>query len=402
MTRQIIIVGAGPVGLVTALRLAQFGIPSVILEQSHEMPAELRASTFHPPTLDMLDTLGVTEKIKALGVVTPSWQVLHLESGERAEFPLSVIADETNHPYRLQCEQNKLVEVLFDQVRRSDGIDLYLGAEVLSAEQDDDGVTAVARVGGEQRSFAGAYLVGADGAHSVVRRSIGLPLEGETYPSLTILVTTPFPFEDHIPLLCGANYVWGPVDSFSMFRLRDEWRCTFYPRPGQSEDIQIENTEIQERLRGVVDAADSFPIGERRGYRIHQRIVPAYRAGRIVLAGDAAHLNAPTGGMGMNGGIHDAFNLTEKLRRVWKGESDRLLDVYSDERRPVALDEIIKQAHRNRTRMQERDPSRQMAALRDLQAIASDETRLRDYVRKASMVDGLKKSNMKTLANQAV
>jgi 3-(3-hydroxy-phenyl)propionate hydroxylase len=391
---QVIIVGAGPVGLVSALRLATFGIRSVVLEQSVDLPTALRATTFHPPTLDMLEALGVDKDLEKLGVVTPSWQVLHLETGERAKFDISVIADCTRHPYRLQVEQEKLGRILFDIAGSTNMVDLRLGTEVTSVSQDSDGVTVTARCGDTVASFTGSYLIGADGAHSIVRKSLDLPMEGATYPSLTILVTTPFRFEDHLPRLLGANYIWGAADSFSMFRLRDEWRCTFYPRPGQSEEIAVTDEAVQERLHGIFNQAAQFEVRERRAYRIHQRIVPKYRVGRIVLAGDAAHLNAPTGGMGMNGGIHDAFNLTEKIRRIFNGESADLLDVYSEERQPVALAEIINQSHQNRTRMQEKDPQLQMKSLRELQAITKDPQRLRNFVLKASMIEGLRKSNM--------
>ncbi len=378
----------------TALRLAAFGIRSTVLEKSREVPRDLRATTFHPPTLDMLEDLGVLGEIEPLGVVTPSWQVFHLQTGRRVEFRMSVIADATRHPYRLQCEQYKLAKVLFERAGASKLIDLRLGVEVTGVGQD--GQSAWAQHGAERVS--GAYLVGADGAHSVVRTGVGLALEGETYPSLTILVTTPFEFERHIPALLGANYIWGPIDSFSMFRLREEWRCTFYPRPGQDEDIALTDPAIQERMRGIVDRPEPFAINERRGYRIHQRIVPKYRVGRVVLAGDAAHLNAPTGGMGMNGGIHDAVNLSDKLRRIWEGKSagdpDALLDAYSNERQPVAKEEIIQQAHQNRTRMQQTDIARQLKSLEELQAIAGDPARLRQFVLRASMIEGLRRSNM--------
>jgi 2-polyprenyl-6-methoxyphenol hydroxylase-like FAD-dependent oxidoreductase len=392
----IVIVGAGPVGLVSALRLAAAGIPSVVLEKSVDIPRDLRATTFHPPTLDMIEDLGlgILEEIEALGIVTPSWQVLHLATGRRVEFPLSVVGDVTRHPYRLQCEQYKLVKALFERAQASPLIDVRLGAEVVAVEQDGSHVHVTFNEG----RLTAPYAIGSDGAHSVVRQAIGLSLEGDTYPSLTILVTTAFPFEDHVPNLLGANYVWGPIDSFSMFRLREEWRCTFYPRPGQDEDIALTDDAIQERMRGIVDPGRPFDIRERRGYRIHQRIVPKYRVGRIVLAGDAAHLNAPTGGMGMNGGIHDAVNLTGKLERMLKGESDSLLDVYSDERRPVALEEIIQQAHQNRTRMQQTDVAKQLKSLDDLAAIANDPQRLRTFVLKASMLEGLRRSNMVKVA----
>jgi 3-(3-hydroxy-phenyl)propionate hydroxylase len=394
---RIIIVGAGPVGLVSALRLAALGVPSLVLDKSQDIPRDLRATTFHPPTLDFIDELGVLEEIQPLGVVTPSWQVLHLQTGQRAVFDMSCIADCTRHPYRLQCEQYKLVRSLFERASGAKMIELRLGAEVTSVEQDERRVyTTVKSKAGQEERFSAPYLIGADGARSIVRQSIGLELEGETYPSLTILVTTNFPFEEHLPHLLGANYIWGPIDSFSMFRLREEWRCTFYPRPGQDEDIALTDDAIHERLRGIVPGPHAFEIRERRGYRIHQRIVPRYRVGRIVLAGDAAHLNAPTGGMGMNGGIHDAVNLTDKIPRILGGETQELLDAYTDERRPVALQDIIQQAHQNRTRMQQTDVEKQLKSLAELQAITQDPIRLRQFVLKASMIEGLRRSGMST------
>ena len=100
-----------------------------------------------------------------------------------------------------------------------------------------------------------------------------------------------------------------------MFRLRDEWRCTFYPRPGEP-DVELTDDVIESRMQGILERPQPYEVREKRNYKIHQRIVPDYRTGRIVLAGDAAHVTPPTGGLGMNGGIHDAVNLADKLARV--------------------------------------------------------------------------------------
>jgi 2-polyprenyl-6-methoxyphenol hydroxylase-like FAD-dependent oxidoreductase len=391
---QVVIVGAGPVGLVCALRLAGFGIATIVLDKSRDVPRDLRATTFHPPTLDMLDELGVAAEFIALGVVTPNWQVLHLPTGERAVFDIGSISDVTRHPYRLQCEQHKLVRIMYERARKSPLIDIRLGAEVIRVAQDGDRAVAVARTDAGEIEVAGDYLVGADGSQSAVRQTLELPMEGITFPSDTLLICTPFRFEDHLGVLTGANYIWGARYSGSMFRLRDEWRCTFYAPPGQTDDHVLTPELFQDRLNSILPRPEPYETRECRAYKIHQRIVPAYRVGRIVLAGDAAHLNAPTGGMGMNGGVHDAFNLTDKLRRIFAGASPDLLDRYSAERQPVARDDIIRQTHQNRTRMEERDPDRQIASLRELQAIAADRTRMRDYVLKASMIEGLRRSNM--------
>ena len=293
---RVIIVGAGPVGLVSAVCLARAGVPSIVLEASPETPRDLRASTVHPPTLDMLDEIGVADDYIKLGVTADSWQVIHLGTRERVTFDLAAIKDHTRHPYRLQCEQYNLSPILFEHARASGLVDFHLGAEVTEVGQDDDKVFARAIVNGERQEFEGRYLIGADGAHSVVRRTLGFPLEGFTYEHSTTLITTPFRFEDEIPELVGANYTWTWLDAGSMFRLRDEWRCTFYPRPGEA-DVDLTGDVIESRMQGILKRPEPYEVREKRNYKIHQRIVPDYRKGRIVLAGDAAHVTPPTGGL---------------------------------------------------------------------------------------------------------
>jgi 2-polyprenyl-6-methoxyphenol hydroxylase-like FAD-dependent oxidoreductase len=387
----VVIVGAGPVGLVSAVCLARSGIPSVLLEASPTTPRDLRASTVHPPTLDMLDEIGVADDYIKLGVITECWQVIHLGTRERVLFDLSAIRDDTRHPYRLQCEQYHLSPILLERAKASGLVDIHLGAEVTEVSQDDDKVVARASVDGEPREFEGRYLIGADGAHSVVRRGLGFPLEGFTYEYSTTLITTPFRFEDEIPELVGANYTWTSLDAGSMFRLRDEWRCTFYPRPGEA-DVELTDDVIESRMQGILDRPEPYEVREKRNYRIHQRIVPDYRAGRIVLAGDAAHVTPPTGGLGMNGGIHDAVNLADKLARVCNGESDGLLDLYTRQRRPVAVAEILAQSHQNRIRMQLWDPEQRKEVMAHMRDIAADPERSKQMLLRTSMIEGLRQA----------
>jgi 2-polyprenyl-6-methoxyphenol hydroxylase-like FAD-dependent oxidoreductase len=387
----VVIVGAGPVGLVSAVCLARAGIPSVLLEASPETPRDLRASTVHPPTLDMLDEIGVAEDYIKLGITADSWQVIHLGTRERVRFDLSSIKDHTRHPYRLQCEQYNLAPILFEQARASGLVEIHLGAEVTEVAQDDDKVTAHATIDGNLRTFEGRYLIGADGAHSVVRRCLGLPLEGFTYEHSTTLITTPFRFEDEIPELVGANYTWTWLDAGSMFRLRDEWRCTFYPRPGEA-DVELTDDVIESRMQGILERDEAYDVREKRTYKIHQRIVPDYRKGRIVLAGDAAHVTPPTGGLGMNGGIHDAVNLADKLARVCNGESDDLLDLYTRQRRPAAVAEILAQSHQNRIRMQLWDPEQRKEVMAHMRGLAADPERSKQMLLRTSMIEGLRQA----------
>jgi 3-(3-hydroxy-phenyl)propionate hydroxylase len=387
----VVIVGAGPVGLVSALRLAQSGIPSILLEASYDMPRDLRASTVHPPTLDMLDALGVAADYISLGITTDCWQVIHLGTREHVRFDLSVLEGHTQHPYRLQCEQYHLTPLLLERVQATGLVDIRFGVEVTEVSQDDDGAVARATQNGEPLVFEGRYLIGADGAHSAVRRSLGLPLEGFTYEHSTTLITTQFRFEDDIPELVGANYTWTWLDAGSMFRLRDEWRCTFYPRPGEA-DQELTDEIIESRMQGILARTVPYEVREKRNYRIHQRIVPDYRVGRIVLAGDAAHVTPPTGGLGMNGGIHDAVNLAEKLARVMHGESDALLDLYTRQRRPIAVAEILAQSHQNRVRMQLWDPEQRQEVMAHMRGVAADPERSKTMLLRTSMIEGLRQA----------
>ena len=390
---QVIIVGAGPVGLVAALRLAEQGIPVALIERESALQHDLRASTFHPPTLEMLDTLGLCEPLLAAGLEVPTWQVRRHETHERAEFDLSVIADDTRYPFRLQCEQWKLCELAMDRAQADDGIEIYMGHTLESLSQDDAGVRVHCRAAdATPREIRGRYLIAADGSRSTVRGLLELPFEGLTYPETTILVTTHFPFEDHLPGLSRVNYVWIKGGTFSLLRLPDLWRCSVYAAAGESIEQALEPERIQSKLRRIIPSQDHFEILEIRPYRIHQRIVENYRIGRILMAGDAAHINSPSGGMGMNCGVHDAFNLTEKLARIYQGETTALLDLYSRQRQPIAKEEILGQAHRNRTRMLEPDEDERTRTLRELQAIVADPVRAREYLLRSSMITGLRKA----------
>jgi len=385
---DVIVVGAGPVGLACALKLARAGVETLLVEAEGQLSEELRASTFHPPTLDMLEEFDVTSGLLRQGLVTPTWQVRMHETGERAEFDLSLLKGHTRHPYRLQCEQWKLSRLLAGMLPAEP----WFGTRALALSQTDHAVRLTVEQGGKPMELECAYLVGADGARSAVRKALGLGFEGVTFPETTILATTHFDFAAHLDGLSGVNYCWAPSGTFSLLRLPGEWRVSLYPDDGESVEAALEPAAIERKLQRIVARPAPYQVLQTRPYRIHQRVVDRYRVGRVLLAGDAAHLNSPSGGMGMNGGIHDAFNLAEKLVRVLRGEDPGLLDLYERQRRPVALEQILAQSGRNRARMQERDPQKRLAALRELQAIAADPERALKHLLRTSMIEGLRQA----------
>jgi len=390
MTAPIAIVGAGPVGLVLALRLTMLGVPCIVLEAGADISEELRASTFHPPTLDMLDELGVGAALVARGLVTPTWQIRRHEDGARAVFDLGVLKDDTAHPYRLQCEQWKLSRLLLDKL--GDHARIRFGCRVDSVTQDADGVTLA---GEGFDPILAPFVVGCDGARSVVRRAMGLDFPGDTYPETTILATTEFDFASAFEGLSNVNYVWTrhPAFSgtFSLLRVPGKWRASLYPAPGESIEDALRPEAIERKLQAIHHRGTPYDVPDLRPYRIHQRIVERYDHGRLVLAGDAAHLNSPSGGMGMNGGIQDAMELAAHLAPLWRGEAGAAgLDRYTRRRQPIARTEIIAQADRNRARMREADPAQRAALLAEMQAIAGDPARAREHLLRSSMITGLR------------
>jgi 3-(3-hydroxy-phenyl)propionate hydroxylase len=390
VTAAVGIVGAGPVGLCLANLLADAKIPTLLLEAEPSINLDLRASTFHPPTLDMLETIGVTPRLLDQGLVCPSWQIRHHPSGERAVFDMSVLEHDTKHPYRLQCEQWKLSQALLDRLRAQTDVDIRFGTRFLRLDQREDGVAAEIETEAGRETLRVAYLIGCDGARSTVREAVGLDFSGVTYPETTILATTLFPFEDHLEGLSNVTYCWKADGNFSLLKVPGRWRVSIYPREDLSIEAQMTPDAIEASLQDVVPRAERYEVLEQRPYRVHMRIVPDYRVGRVLLAGDAAHVNSPSGGMGLNGGLHDVFELADALASILRGGGNAdLLDRYTRRRRVVAQEEILAQADRNRARMREKDPERRRAMLQELQQICADRDRLRAYLRRSSMFEGL-------------
>jgi len=390
---DVLIAGAGPAGLTLALRLARQGVRVTVLEALDAPDRDLRASTFHPPTLDLLEEDGITPQLIAHGLVAPTWQVRMHATGAAAVFDLGILRDHTRHPYRVQCEQSKLVNFLLAHLAsHHPEVEVRFGHRVLGFEQTAGGVTVESESAEGRHSLHAAYLVGCDGAKSAVRKTLDLGFEGETFPEIVILAATPFPFHEHLANLSFINYCWSETGTFSLLRLPQLWRVSLYPDADETPEQALEDASIERKLQRICPQPQPYLLTAKRSYRIHQRVVARYRTGRVVLAGDAAHINSPSGGMGMNGGIHDAFNLADKLVTALQNDDLAPLDHYERQRRPVALEHVLAQSGRNRARMQERDPARRAAALADLQAIAGDPARALQHLLNTSMITGLRQS----------
>ena len=391
-SERVLIVGAGPVGLVAAASLADAGIPVTILERSGELPQDLRASTFHPPTLDMLDRFGVSEQLVARGLVCPNWQFRDRNEGIVAHFDLSLLEGETNHPYRLQCEQWKLTEAMRARLEEGGGVDMIYGVTGQSVTQDEDGVRLVyTDADGAEHEIAGRYLIACDGAHSNMRKSLDIEFEGLTIPEIFLSMSTHFDFAEAIPDLAPIAYLTDPEEWAVLLRTPSLWRVLLPTDPSMTED-EIKSPDLMEqRLQKLCPKDGPYEVVHATAYRVHQRVAKEYVKGRVFLAGDSAHLNNPLGGMGMNGGIHDAINLVEKLVPVWRGEtSPDTLGRYERQRRQVCIDTVQEQSMRNRKMMAENDPAARQAYHDELRAIAADPARHKDYLMRSSMLQSLK------------
>jgi 2-polyprenyl-6-methoxyphenol hydroxylase-like FAD-dependent oxidoreductase len=384
--RRVLVVGAGPVGLSTALFLTELGVAVTVLEAEARLPDDMRASTFHPPTLDMLGVAGIAETLIAQGHRVRRWQYFRTDTRDAAVFDLGILADVTAHPYRLQCEQFRLTRAIAAQRSGHPRFELVLGATVSGFRETEDGVIAEAAVDGAARTFSGAYLVGADGAKSTVRRQLGFDLKGESYPATSITITVDFPFERYLAEMLDVNYVWTAEGHYSLMRLAGRWRVGFSPGRGQSLEDALSDANIQRHLERILPGHGPYPIAHRGAYTVHRRIADAFRAGRVLLAGDAAHLNSPSGGLGMNSGIHDARALADSLARVCAGEADDALDAYARVRRTIAVEDVQSQSDASYRRHRETDPARREQIWAELKATSADPAAMREFLLRSSMI----------------
>ena len=393
MNHHVLIAGAGPVGLVSALVLATAGVQVTVFERSTSAPEDLRASTFHPPTLDMLARFGISDDLIPQGLVARYTQQRDRQHGLIAEFDMSLLTGLTQHPYRLQCEQWKLNTLLLDRLATFPHAKVLLGAELQSLEQSANSVEVKVNMAGGVQTFKGDYLIGSDGAWSSVRQALNVEFEGFTYPERFLVVSTAFEFAEHFPKLSYVNYVSDPQEWCVLLRVPTLWRVLFPTHPQESDEAVLTDASIQARLQNLLPQDKPYQTVHRTLYKVHQRVAKQFRRGRVLLAGDAAHINNPLGGMGMNGGVHDAFNLADKLVDILvNGASDALLDRYERQRRSVAIEYINANTARNKKNIEERNPEARRKTHDELRAIAANPDAARDYLRKTSMIDALERA----------
>jgi 3-(3-hydroxy-phenyl)propionate hydroxylase len=396
ISQPVIIAGAGPVGCTAALRLAQAGIPVILLEGLADLPETLRASTFHPPSLDMLDELGMAAPLEAQGLVCRRYQYRDRRTGEIAEFDLEVLRGDTRHPYRLQAEQWKYTRLVWNELQTTHAglAQCHFNHAVKGVYQTNDGVEVLVWDRGVEKTLHGSYLIAADGADSAVRKAVAIEFEGFTYPEKFLVASTPFPLETKFERLSPVNYVSDPEEWLVLLKTPTLWRVLIPTDPKIEDDaLWLSDRWIQDRLHHMAPHDSDYEIIHRTIYRVHQRVAKTYRRGRVLLAGDSAHINNPLGGMGMNGGIHDAWNLSDKLIRIHHGEpAEPLLDLFAKQRREICVRFVQEHTMNNKKLMESRDPDVQRKRQADLMRAAADPELSRAFLLKTSMIQSLREA----------
>jgi 3-(3-hydroxy-phenyl)propionate hydroxylase len=401
--RRVLIAGGGPVGLLCALILGRRGVAVRLFDNNDRLQADPRAATTHPATLDLLAEHGLVEEMAQVGLVAPIFQFWDRPANRLvAEFDHAVLAQDTKHPFVVQCEQFKTSGILLDRIRKLPNVEIMFGYEVIDLRQGADAVSVDVRGPDGVSTHVAAWLIGADGGRSVVRKRSDIPFEGFTWPERFIVLTTPFNFETERGY-SYRSYFAEPGAWCNCFKVSADgppglWRTVYPTEPEQDDALLMSDEGVQGVIQRFFPDQRPYEIVHRNLYVTHQRVAAAFRKKRVLLAGDAAHVNNPIGGMGLNGGIQDAVNLAGKLGDVLlEGKPDRLLDLYDLQRRTVAVEFVQEQSIANKKRLEESDPAIRQKNLDELTRISDDPGRSRQFLLRSAMIASQRRADAMTL-----
>ena len=399
----VLIAGGGPVGLLCAWLLGRRGLRVRLFDNNAGPQADPRAATTHPATLELLAEDGLAADMARVGLVAPIFQFWDRPGNELvAQFDHALLKDDTRYPYVVQCEQFKTAKLILDRLRKFPDVEVLFGHEVTGVTQAEGSVAVEVRGPEGIKTHSGSYLIGADGGRSVVRKQCDIPFEGFTWPERFVVLTTPYDFEAERGY-CYRSYFADPGAWCNCFKVSADgppglWRTVFPAGSEQSDADIMSDAGVQARIQSFFPSPRPYDIVHRNLYVTHQRVAETFRKGRVLLAGDAAHVNNPIGGMGLNGGIQDAANLTGKLAQVMlEGAPGELLDLYSRQRRTVAVEFVQEQSIANKKRLEARDPETRRRNLGELREIAADPARARQFLLRTSMLASQKRAAAMTL-----
>jgi 3-(3-hydroxy-phenyl)propionate hydroxylase len=397
-TLPVVIAGAGPVGSLMALYLAQRDVPVLLLEKEAELPVDLRASTFHPPSLEMIADLGfgVIDEMLEKGLKADRYQYRDRRSNEVASFDMGLIADSTRYPFRLQLEQYEFTRIVNAKLADLPAADVRFSHEVTGFTQTDNEVEVEVVSPAGKEMISASFLVSAEGARSRIRKLADIDYLGFTYDEKFLVVSTDFPFEDVFDDLSWVNYVSDPEEWCVILRTEKIWRVLFPTTPEtiDDEDRLLSDEFIQERLHHLWGKEGDYTIGHRTLYNVNQRVAETYYKGRVLLAGDACHINNPLGGMGMNGGLHDGNNLAAKLVSIIQDGANYLdeFERYNRQRRDLAVHFVQEHTNANKKLMEAQDRETQVARQKMLMETAADPEKAKAFLLERAMINCVRDS----------
>jgi len=385
--RNVIVVGAGPVGTVAALACARHGHTVTLLEAQTRIDDSPRASTTQPPTLEMLAELGLIEEYLSVGLVSRTFQFWDRPSRQLiAEFDFARLKGETSFPYVVQTEQHKLANMAIARLRRMENAEVRLGERVTGIAQSADAVT----VATPRSTIEADYVIGADGGRSTVRKALGIEFEGYTWPERFLVITTKFDFQAALGC-CLRTYMEDPGEWTNLFKvagddLKGRWRAVFNTREDEKDEEALSDAAVRARLSRIYVPERERDYLHLNLYAVHQRVASHFRRGRVFLCGDAAHVNNPIGGLGLNCGIHEAWHLSALLNRALRGENADL-DDYEKTRRPLNIKYVQEQTVANKKRLEEREPAQRAKRFAELRAMADDPERHKAFLMRAALLE---------------
>ena len=387
---KVIIIGAGPVGTFVAYCLAEYGIETILLESETSCETDMRASTFHPSTLKYLDNLNLANELIDKGLKAPIFQYRIRATDEILEFNLEELSDVLDFPFRLQCEQYKFARMLADKLDNHKYSSVMFNRELISFSDAGNKVKLKVDHKGIVEDYECDYLIGADGANSIVRRNLGIEFGGFTYKEKFFTLSTEKPLENYFTDLSYVNYVSDPDEWFVMLKAPSAWRILVPVDEKLDDDLIRSDDYVRNILKRALNSDDRIETIHRTIYRVHQRVVDTMRSGRVILAGDSAHLNNPLGGFGMNGGLHDAWNLAKQLDEIINhNKNEELLDLYDRQRRTVMNEFIQKQTIRNKKMIEETGDDKYSSEWNRMRNIHQNDTERRQYMFRQTMAQSL-------------
>jgi 3-(3-hydroxy-phenyl)propionate hydroxylase len=329
---DVVIIGAGPVGLTLANLLGVHGVRTLVIERNSKLEGEPRAVTIDDESLRTMQTAGIVDQV--VKDVVMGYGVRYFAWNGKPLASIQPTRQEYGYPKRNAFRQAVLVRTLADGLQRFPHVEVRFGHELLSFEQDPDRVTCTLRVQGETRTITAPWVVGCDGGRSKVRELCGIVLDGSTYPERWLIVDLA---ERTVPLRHTSTYCDPRRPAIRLPGPHGSLRYEFMLRPGDKDEDVLVDATFRQWIRDRVPEDAELPLVRKVVYGFHARVAMHWRKGRVLLAGDAAHLTPPFAGQGLNSGIRDATNLAWKLAAITRGISPAsLMETYEPERKPHA------------------------------------------------------------------